>query len=178
MLYSKLVRGFFSEASHGARKITIVEPSWQRPLIDVDLPPGETLQAELNGELHVVENDTDGVMRVSGVPDMSVIAPTIEIDNPECKIPVDATDESKWDYTYAELITGQSKGKLIDGDENGYPILVDPPAPTAADLARAQILEIEETITPRRMREATLTEAGRAWLVERDAEIAALRARL
>lgn len=36
---------------------------------------------------------------------------------------------------HAELLQGQSEGKRIEADENGYPILVDPPAPTAEQLA-------------------------------------------
>jgi hypothetical protein len=45
-------------------------------------------------------------------------------------------------------------------------------APTTQD----QILAIEATITPRRIREAVLTAEGKAWLEAADAQIAALRA--
>lgn len=41
-------------------------------------------------------------------------------------MPADVTHESEWEYTHAELLEGQSNGKLIDFDENGYPVLVDP----------------------------------------------------
>ena len=41
-----------------------------------------------------------------------------------------------------------------------------------------KISELESTITARRLREATLTTAGKTWLAARDAEIAALRAQL
>ena len=40
----------------------------------------------------------------------------------------------------------------------------------------AQIAALEATMTPRRVREATVTDAGKAWLVGLDAQIAALRA--
>ena len=40
----------------------------------------------------------------------------------------------------------------------------------------AQILALEATVTQRRLREAALTEAGKAWLAGVDAQIAALRA--
>ena len=40
----------------------------------------------------------------------------------------------------------------------------------------AQILALEATVTRRRLREAALTEAGRAWLADLDAQIAVLRA--
>jgi hypothetical protein len=44
--------------------------------------------------------------------------------------------------------------------------------------ALEQIQTLEAEITPRRQREALLTEEGKAWLVEQDAKIAALRAQL
>lgn len=59
--------------------------------------------------------------------------------------------------------------------ENGA--LSDPPADPAAAI-RAEIAALEATATPRRMREAALTDAGRAWLADLDAAIAALRAQL
>lgn len=79
---------------------------------------------------------------------------------------------------HAELLAGQSSGKLIVANANGSPELADRPAPTARDLALAQIASIESAITPRRMREATLTTAGKTWLAGKDAEIATLRASL
>lgn len=38
---------------------------------------------------------------------------------------------------HAALLEGQSQGKLIQSDENGYPLLADPPAPTDEELASA-----------------------------------------
>jgi|GEM_PF-3438614 len=53
----------------------------------------------------------------------------------------------------------------------------------AADAARAhnaaldaQIAALEATQTPRRMRDAALTEAGKTWLADLEEQIAALRA--
>lgn len=51
-----------------------------------------------------------------------------------------------------------------------------PPAPDPNAAIDAQILALEATVTQRRLREAALTEAGRAWLADLDAQIAALRA--
>lgn len=52
----------------------------------------------------------------------------------------------------------------------------------AAEAARkailAEIAALEATVTPRRLREAALTEAGKAWLADVDAQIAVLRASL
>jgi hypothetical protein len=46
------------------------------------------------------------------------------------------------------------------------------------DLIKLQIYNLEATITPRRLREATLSPDGLAWLTTVDAQIAALRAQL
>lgn len=51
------------------------------------------------------------------------------------------------------------------------------PRPTAADLIKLQIAELETTVTPRRIREAVLGIDG-GWLAALDAQIAALRAQL
>ncbi len=47
-------------------------------------------------------------------------------------IPVDAVEIT--DAVHAALIEGQSQGKRIVADENGFPMLVDPPKLTAADI--------------------------------------------
>ena len=39
----------------------------------------------------------------------------------------------------------------------------------------AQILALEATVTQRRLREAALTDEGKAWLADVDAQVAALR---
>ena len=50
-----------------------------------------------------------------------------------------------------------------------------PPAIDPNDAIKSQIYAAEETITNRRLREAVLTPAGKAWLVTVDANIATLR---
>ena len=50
---------------------------------------------------------------------------------------------------HAALLQGQSEGKVIAADENGYPILQDPPQPTAdqmADTARAKRDRLIESV--------------------------------
>lgn len=44
----------------------------------------------------------------------------------------DAQIEITYEY-WSELITGQANGKVISEDENGYPILTDPPPPSHED---------------------------------------------
>jgi hypothetical protein len=42
---------------------------------------------------------------------------------------VEITDEQ-----YSSLFDGQAQGKIISPDENGFPVLLDPPAPSASEL--------------------------------------------
>src|SRR6267142_4771768 len=44
--------------------------------------------------------------------------------------------------------------------------------------ALSEIIELESMITPRQLREAILTEAGKKWLLQIDKQIAALRKQL
>lgn len=55
--------------------------------------------------------------------------------------------------------------------------IVNPPVSPNMTII-AQIVQLEITITPRRLREATLTDAGKSWLESVDTHIAALRAQL
>jgi hypothetical protein len=78
---------------------------------------------------------------------------------------------------------------VVSGEVTAVPLTEDElasvQAAKAAALAEApriailaQIAAIEATVTQRRLREAALTEDGRAWLADVDAQIAALRAQL
>lgn len=78
---------------------------------------------------------------------------------------------------YINLLNAQSEGFTIKPDENGNPISVETVI-EPIDLIKTEIQNIENTITPRRLREAVLTEEGRIWLINLEAEIAALRAQL
>ncbi len=51
-----------------------------------------------------------------------------------------------------------------------------PPAPDPNAAIDAEILAIEATVTQRRLREALLTDEGRAWLADVEGRIEALRA--
>jgi hypothetical protein len=54
----------------------------------------------------------------------------------------------------------------------------EPPTPTAAELALAEIHRLEALETPRRMAEAQLTDEGKAWLTANRDLIATERAKL
>lgn len=71
-------------------------------------------------------------------------------------IPADAVEIT--DEEHAALLAGQAAGKVITADENGRPVLVDPPAPTPEQLATSA----------RATRDAKLTATS--WLVERHRE--------
>ena len=91
-------------------------------------------------------------------------------------IPPDAVEITT--EQHSDLLRGQSEGKTISADDNGYPILLDPNPPSESDIAKHQIAEIEASITDRRLREAMLTTTGKDWLAARDSEIAALRTKI
>ena len=62
-------------------------------------------------------------------------------------IPADAVEITT--EQHAALLQGQSGGKAIAADENGYPILQDPPQPTTdqmADTARAKRDRLIESV--------------------------------
>lgn len=49
-------------------------------------------------------------------------------------IPQDAVEIT--DDTWFDLLNGQAEGKIISPDENGYPILTDPPPPSHEELVQ------------------------------------------
>lgn len=53
--------------------------------------------------------------------------------------PKDGVEISNEDYS--TLLKGQASGKLIDTGENGYPVLIDPPAPSHAQLVQEAELQ-------------------------------------
>lgn len=71
-------------------------------------------------------------------------------------IPADAVEITPEQHD--SLLQGQSEGRLITADENGYPILVDPPAPTAEQLSAKARADRDTKLT------------ATTWLVERHRE--------
>lgn len=57
-------------------------------------------------------------------------------------IPGDAVEITEADH--AALLEGQSQGKLIVADENGYPILQDPPPPTAEQIIAQYTARVQQ----------------------------------
>lgn len=90
-------------------------------------------------------------------------------------MPLDVVEVSADEH--AALMAGQAIGKAIQANDQGLPVLVDAPAPSAADQIRTSILVLEESVTHRRMREAILG-IDNGWLLDVNSQIAALRAQL
>ena len=47
------------------------------------------------------------------------------------------------DEYWQELLDGQSQGKQIASDEDGYPILIDPPSPIQSELDAREIASLK-----------------------------------
>jgi hypothetical protein len=91
-------------------------------------------------------------------------------------MPEDAVEITR--EQHIELLDAQANGMMISVGENSEPIAIHRPPPTATEVALGRIAILEASVTPRRMREALLTEAGAEWLATVDSEITTLRAEL
>lgn len=123
MFYSKATGGFYSEGIHGARKLTVPQPGWEHPTAEVPDPAWDA------------DAHPDEPHPTITIPDPNVTPPTVEVDNPDCKIPADAVEITAEDH--ALLLAGQSAGKRITADADGRPVLTDPAPLTADELASA-----------------------------------------
>ena len=95
--------------------------------------------------------------------------------NPATLIPADAVEITPAEHQ--TLLQAQAAGQEIQADQDGRPIAVDRPAPTAAALLKAEILALELTVSQRRIREALLG-VDDGWLAALNGQIAGLRAQL
>lgn len=68
-------------------------------------------------------------------------------------IPADAVEITA--ALHAELLSAQSIGARIESDANGYPVAVDPPAPTLAATQAAALAEIDASAGAARARYIT-----------------------
>ena len=129
---------FYDEDVHGARFISVVDPSYIAP----ELEEGEEL------------------------PD----PPQVTITNPDTLIPTEAQEIST--EQWQSMISYQGQRKFINGEVAVYSPPVNPD-----DALLLQISDLEQTITPRRIRDAILgTDNG--WLAEVESEIETLRSQL
>ncbi|WP_051176915.1 tail fiber assembly protein [Halodesulfovibrio aestuarii] len=103
-------------------------------------------------------------------------------------LPADAVTITQ--ANHSALIAAQSQGKIIQPDENGYPVAVEPPPPpepTEAEKAQQRITEIQSLLTandlasvrPLRAKLAgTATDFDDNRLAELEEQAKALRAEL
>ena len=129
MYFSAQGVGFYFDEFHGARRINIADPAWIRPTRDVVVQPGESVW--VGDEL--LTNNGDEPITLTDVPDMEAAPEMLEVNNPDCLIPADAVEIPRELYT--ALLDGQSAGRVITSDADGYPVLVDPPPPSPEYLA-------------------------------------------
>ncbi|MFJ7107785.1 phage tail protein [Pseudomonas sp. NPDC098740] len=132
MFTSKSTRGFYDTEIHGVRLTTIQDSAWVRPKTDIVVEPGESVW--VGDEL--MTNTGDEPITLRDVPDMSAIPDTLEVANPVCLIPQDAVEITS--ANHAELLAGQSEGKVIAWGDDGYPVLIDPPLPSPEFFAEVE----------------------------------------
>lgn len=72
-------------------------------------------------------------------------APLVEMDNPDCMLPVDAVEIS--DDDHMALLQAQSEGKVIKADADGKPVAADTEPPTNEQLATAVRAERDRLLT-------------------------------
>jgi len=86
--------------------------------------------------------------------------------------PFPVHDGLKWVEVADDTTTADT---FIDGAVVKKP---DPPTPTAAELALAEIHRLEALETPRRLAESVLSDEGKAWLTSNRDKIATERGKL
>lgn len=144
--YSPSEKGFFLEEIHGSLMVTVVESAWRRPIIDVVLKPGETVQINDN---ETFTNTEDSDVSLDGIGDYSVSPPYIQIRNPDCKIPADSVPVTQ--EKHDELMQAQEKGLEIRY-ENGEFILTKPErisvVPDKITMRQARLMLHKEELLP------------------------------
>lgn len=89
-----------------------------------DMPAG-FYHSESHGARRIMVVDPDWVRPlVDGEPDESAVAPLIEMDNPDCRIPEDAVPISE--ALYESLLLAPSRSKEVVIGPDGLPMEADP----------------------------------------------------
>lgn len=158
LFFSAQTGGFYDEALHGARMIKVADPDWTRPMrsvpdmsaepatIEVPDPNWQRPTIEVEGEdgttSLIPDADAQPAMCVVmdpnwqrptiDEPDLDAEPDLIEVENPDCKLPIDAVEITAEEH--AALLEAQATGKVISADVDGKPVALDPPAPTPEEL--------------------------------------------
>lgn len=131
LYFSASKNAFYDTVIHGELTLKQVDPDWERSTKEVELAVGESITVD--GQVY--SNETDAPLCVT-VPDMSAEPDMVEVANPDCKIPADAVAITS--EQHQALLTGQANGQLIQANDDGVPILADPPEPTDEEKEEAK----------------------------------------
>jgi hypothetical protein len=149
--YSKSLNGFCNDDVHGARQISIPDPSWVRPNKTIPDPAWQRPMVSatvLEGgkPVQIMVADTTSVQPTITFPDPSAVQPTIKITNPDCKLPSDAVAIT--DVVYNLLFEAQHNGQVITADAGGNPVATAsvPPPPDFKRLSMAALSKSDTTI--------------------------------
>lgn len=89
------------------------------------------------------------------------------------------TNAIEWDGGSPLLLSGELHQHDVASIGDVWPYVPkDPIPPAQRDLVLSQIYAMESQITPRRLREALISDQGKAWIVEIETQINTLRGSL
>lgn len=131
--FSEKANSFYRDDFHGARKISIQDPDWVRPDIEVENPEWS------EGSVDVPETIL--------IPDMSIYHPLVEVLNPACLLPpedelVEITEKEH--QAIQELIA--TTCSVLSSDKNGRPIVIPAPGQTPEQVLAGALLQRDRLI--------------------------------
>jgi hypothetical protein len=131
--FSAKANSFYRDDFHGSRKISIQDPDWVRPDIEVENPEWT--------------EDSVDVPETILIPNMSIYHPLVEVLNPSCLLPpedelVEITEEEH--QAIQELIA--TTCSVLSSDKNGRPTVIPAPGPTAEQVLAGALLQRDRLI--------------------------------
>lgn len=90
------------------------------------------------------------------------------------KIPADAVEITSDEH--AALMSAQASGRRIEADANGYPVAVNPPPPTLAEVQAAALTAIDDAAGAARARYITVAPGQEATYMIKEAHARAFKA--
>jgi hypothetical protein len=124
--FSPSTLGFYSDALHGPRDLSVPDPNWTRPTVQTT-------------------TEVDGQPVTTETPDMSAQAPMVSVANPACHTPLDAVAIT--DDVYAAMVAAQSAGQVVVAGAGGQPTAAAAPPLSTADQWSAMQLQAKGALT-------------------------------
>lgn len=120
IFYSAKANSFYRDDFHGTRTIWVSDPEWVRPEIEIDNPDR-------------AEGDEESPEKIS-VPDISAVAPMVEVQNPNCLLPPESEllEITEAEHQDIQLLLSSTQ-TMLSSDENGRPILIDRPGQSSEE---------------------------------------------